>query len=261
MENCSICKDDMNKEQNYMLTCNHRFHTSCIIDSLRINPECPICRDTGIKNKKNIEPNTNVIYNGDLYSNFKYYCDMDHTDYCIYCSIKNKENLFFDIYSTLSEIIDNDNHLLNRKKSALKKNYKLKREIITMNNIVKTDIHQLRRDAEKILKEYYDYKIHSNEFLNITETLAINKPLAQQFGKILESKLDELNIYNDLDVIMVINYITYELFHCSFKDNNNKFYKCSKWGCYDNKIFFDRLLNIAKKKNKKVNTSSINIIT
>jgi hypothetical protein len=261
MENCSICKEDMDKEQNYILSCNHRFHTSCIIDSLRINPECPICRDTGIKNQKKIQTNSNEIYYGDLYSNLKYYCDMNHTDYCICCSIKNKENLFFDIYSTLSEIIDSDNELINIKKNALKKNHKLKREIISINNIVKRDIHKLRRDAEKILKEYYDYKINSNEFLNISENVRINKPLAQQFGKLLENKIDELHIYNDSDVIMVINYITYELFQWPFKDNNNNFYKCSKWGSYDNRLFFDRLLKIAKKNNKKVNTSSVNIIT
>ena len=257
MENCSICKEDMEKEQNYMLQCNHRFHTSCLIDSLRVNPECPICRDTGNKPNKNNKCNSHAIYNGDLFSNFNDFYNMNHTDYCIHCSIKNKENLYFDIYSTLSEVIDNDNLLMTRKKKALKNNYSLRRKIFTMNNTVKTDIIQLWKDNDKIIKDYYENKIHSNEFINITETLSTNKPLAQQFGKLLQDKLDELNIYNDLDVIMVINYITFELFHCSFNDNN-KFYTCSK-NCYNNKLFFDKLITIAK-KNKKVNSAMLNII-
>ena len=46
-EVCSICRENMDdNKQNYMLRCNHRFHTECIIDSLRVNNECPICRDT-----------------------------------------------------------------------------------------------------------------------------------------------------------------------------------------------------------------------
>ena len=259
MELCSICKESMETEQNYMLQCNHRFHTSCIIDSLRVNPECPICRDTGNIPNKNNNCNEHSIFNGDLYSNFNqfYINNMNHTDCCIHCSIKSKENLYFDIYSTLLEVIDNDNQLLTTKKKALKNNFKLRRKIFTMNNTVKLDIHQLWKENDKRIKDYYENKIHSNEFINITETLTINKPLAQQFGKLLYEKLNELNIHNDLDVTMVINYITFELFHCPFNDNN-KFYFCTK-NYFNNKIFFDKLINIAK-KNKKVNTSFLNII-
>jgi|688.fasta_scaffold542717_2 hypothetical protein len=47
-ELCSICRENMDdNKQHYMLRCNHRFHTECIIDSLRTNNECPVCRDTG----------------------------------------------------------------------------------------------------------------------------------------------------------------------------------------------------------------------
>lgn len=47
-ELCSICRENMDdNKQHYMLRCQHRFHTECIIDSLRTNNECPICRDTG----------------------------------------------------------------------------------------------------------------------------------------------------------------------------------------------------------------------
>lgn len=256
MENCSICKEDMNKEQNYMLTCNHRFHTSCIIDSLRINPECPICRDTGnlIKKEFNI---SEEIYNGDLYSNFNEFYNMNHTDYCVYCSIKKKENNYYDIYNTLYDVINNDNHLLTKKNIAIKTNNKLKKKLFILNNNVKNDIITIWKEKENLIKEYYNNKIHSNEFIHVKDSLLFNKSLSQEFGKLLKQRLDDLNIYTDLDVTMVINYITYELYNTPFTENN-KFYNCSK-NSFINKMFYNNLENISK-KNKKVNKSDINII-
>ena len=48
IEPCSICRDPMDGSQpDHLLRCNHRFHVECIIDSLRKNRECPVCRDIG----------------------------------------------------------------------------------------------------------------------------------------------------------------------------------------------------------------------
>lgn len=51
-----MCKDDMKvsefdkegqelQDDCYRLPCHHAFHTSCIIQSLRQNSSCPVCRD------------------------------------------------------------------------------------------------------------------------------------------------------------------------------------------------------------------------
>ena len=61
-EVCSICREVMDdNKQNYLLQCNHRFHTECIIDSLRASNQCPICRDTG-GNHTFVAKDYNTIY-------------------------------------------------------------------------------------------------------------------------------------------------------------------------------------------------------
>ena len=46
-ERCSICYDSLKDKQSHKLSCNHSFHTDCIIDWFRMgNSSCPYCRDT-----------------------------------------------------------------------------------------------------------------------------------------------------------------------------------------------------------------------
>ena len=251
MELCSICKDEMTLEQNYMLSCNHRFHTSCIIDSLRRNPECPICRDTGAVKIYN---DTNFSVDNNIYNN---YIDSEHSDFCVHCSIKNKQNNFYDIYSTLYEIINNDEILFSKKNIAVKSSNQIRKKIFKLNNRVKIDISQLYKDTLSQIDTYYNNKTHSIEFMDILDNTSKNKPLAQQFGKLLLDKLHELDINKDSDVIMVINYITYELYNCSFI-KKDKFVTCYK-NIFRNKFYYNKLLTISK-KNKTVNNTKINII-
>jgi hypothetical protein len=42
---CAICLDNMNANPTHTLReCNHTFHASCLIDALRVNQSCPLCR-------------------------------------------------------------------------------------------------------------------------------------------------------------------------------------------------------------------------
>ena len=42
---CPICLDDSPEDCHYLVPCNHRFHTRCLIESLRrCGPICPYCR-------------------------------------------------------------------------------------------------------------------------------------------------------------------------------------------------------------------------
>jgi hypothetical protein len=54
---CSICLENMNeKNETFLLDCNHRFHTKCIIDVFRKtysyenNGKCPLCRKDPVPN-------------------------------------------------------------------------------------------------------------------------------------------------------------------------------------------------------------------
>ena len=47
MDNCSICREELNdKHHEFTLECKHTFHTMCIINSFRITNRCPVCRST-----------------------------------------------------------------------------------------------------------------------------------------------------------------------------------------------------------------------
>ena len=44
-ELCAICLDNINTAPIHTLhECNHSFHSNCLIESLRINKTCPLCR-------------------------------------------------------------------------------------------------------------------------------------------------------------------------------------------------------------------------
>ena len=43
-ESCPICLEPLENDST-ALSCSHRFHTACIVRSLRISSACPMCRD------------------------------------------------------------------------------------------------------------------------------------------------------------------------------------------------------------------------
>lgn len=43
-EICSICYEPMESVNFCVTECNHRFHTSCLIQTMNFNPNCPFCR-------------------------------------------------------------------------------------------------------------------------------------------------------------------------------------------------------------------------
>lgn len=44
---CAICLDNLTDHTTHTLKeCNHTFHASCLIEALRANKKCPLCRGT-----------------------------------------------------------------------------------------------------------------------------------------------------------------------------------------------------------------------
>lgn len=42
---CAICLENLSAETTHTLReCNHTFHSSCLIEALRANKKCPLCR-------------------------------------------------------------------------------------------------------------------------------------------------------------------------------------------------------------------------
>jgi hypothetical protein len=56
MDPCAVCLEEMTEDQKNMChkikECGHSFHTECIIQSLRFDSRCPVCRSRPIENKQ-----------------------------------------------------------------------------------------------------------------------------------------------------------------------------------------------------------------
>lgn len=50
-QECSICLDDIKKNQESKTVCNHKFHKECLNTWLKTHNTCPLCR-TSIADKK-----------------------------------------------------------------------------------------------------------------------------------------------------------------------------------------------------------------
>ena len=68
-DTCSICLDNLNKEQIYILPeCGHKFHTNCIFHWLRGgHNKCPYCNNTGSTNSETDDSYSYRSYNHDQY--------------------------------------------------------------------------------------------------------------------------------------------------------------------------------------------------
>ena len=114
---CPICLEE-NEEDCYTLQpCNHKFHTKCIIDSLRLRGrECPCCR--GIQTtSNNFQNNQNAIGN-----------DIELFNAYINYGSNQIENLPFNENSNLniidiSGVVDNSFQIENLSFSGVSQNY------------------------------------------------------------------------------------------------------------------------------------------
>jgi len=169
-EKCSICREEMDgSEPDYMLRCNHRFHTECIVNSLRKNPECPVCRDRGTDN---------IDYNdGDDVGDIIQYTDWyipKHNNTCICCASKNSDHDYYDIYQMIktignihqrellikyrtnfSKVEKSENELFreyNQRYKKIRKIYNRHKELVYRNIGNSTQFVEYK-------KQYHDYKI------------------------------------------------------------------------------------------------------
>ena len=63
---CSICLESDLSNCHILSPCNHKFHTECIIESLRRNgPKCPMCRGLPTPQQNTIRSNYENNYHID----------------------------------------------------------------------------------------------------------------------------------------------------------------------------------------------------
>ena len=99
---CSICLDDKDEDCYVLKPCNHKFHSKCLIESLRkCGPRCPYCRGTEnsqeVNNNfapgeyirvnrfntgwiSNLDPSYNEIFNENIFDDISSIESDDDTD-------------------------------------------------------------------------------------------------------------------------------------------------------------------------------------
>jgi hypothetical protein len=152
---CSICLVDMNeKSETFLLDCNHRFHTKCIIDVFRKtysyenNGKCPLCRK---------DPDHNIVrsYNS-KYELLQIYMK-DNKDKCHPYLLR----LYKDIYNCDEKIKKNE---INEKefKKEIKEFCIVNEDIIKQKDSLTTELARWRiekRRCGKILQEHVNSEI------------------------------------------------------------------------------------------------------
>lgn len=232
-EFCSICREIMDdNKQHYLLKCNHHFHTECIIDSLRCNNECPVCRDTdGYKSFISDVDNNNVNLDNDINLFKKKKISKLKID-----DINNILNL-------MNDIIDSDPDI-KKLKSEIKNNVKYLKK--NTNNIHR-NIKSFQNNLDK------KYKDDINRYLvNISCSEDFEKGM--YFKNVYQNKIGELhkNIYNKIIEMGIpntaLNALHYNsIIRIQFEKNND---------IYIDQFYYDLYKSI-NKNIKKVNNNDI----
>jgi hypothetical protein len=182
---CPICLEELNlnEKPKYKLSCNHEFHTECIIQSLRKNNECPYCRDTEGNIKISVYNQNN--FNEDL--------------------ISDDENVEQNYDNNFNNMCD----ILKPTKVLLKKDIKgLKQEVKRLEKNSILFLNKFRNDGRCLLNEYKKEFKKNNEYVNQMNDLKKwknnCKKLKRKFTKAL--KENGIEYGSDIDE-MLDNYI------------------------------------------------------
>ena len=233
-EVCSICREVMDdNKQNYLLQCNHRFHTECIIDSLRANNQCPICRDTG-GNNTFVAQDYNTIYNG-------------HSDLAIKKKMcKTKLDDVNNILKLMNDISESDNDIKKLRTEVKIQTRIFKKNTNSIYRNVKSFQNKLDKKYKDDIKTYLASITSSEDFEKGVVSKNTYKDKIAELHKILQKQIIEMGIPTAaLDSLK---------YNSSIK---TQFEKCND--IYVDEYYHD-IYNTINKSIKKVNNNNTLII-
>jgi hypothetical protein len=240
-EKCSICRCLMDgTNQDYKLSCSHRFHTECIIDSLRHNPECPVCRDTG-----GIEVNHWSAWDDEEPEHSD---SISHINSCASCG-KNQPNS--ELYSTYKLISELGNEILRDKYTNLKSlNREYRKSILDLEKDISSNLEEARSVYKKNKIRIYHNIGKSEKFSNYMKISKQTKTLNGNFKRELSTYLSSMGYENDDKILSSLVY-EYCKTIINSKMNSNYIFNdhiktCSKY-------------SLDKYKSVVVNTTDVNM--
>jgi hypothetical protein len=177
--------------QDYKLVCSHRFHTECIIDSLRHNPECPICRDTaGVEVKH--------------WSDYDYYeiqhnNSPSHINSCVTCGKNNPNSELYYMYKLISDF---GNEMLSDKYTELKSlNNEFRKTLLDLEKELSTSLDEIMMRYKNDRIGVYHKIGKSEKYSKYMKISKKTKILNGNFKRELSIFLQKLGYENDDNVL------------------------------------------------------------
>ena len=152
-DTCSVCLDEFSdsQEQATTLSCGHKFHTQCIIKSLRKSNECPYCRDTdGNPVSKVSASNFHTILNPEWTSDFD-------------SSNESEEEEYSDFIDCMRQIIRKNKDLGDTIRDYKKSCKKMEKKCIEIEKNYDKQWSKFLSDFLKNFKESEEFKAYLND--------------------------------------------------------------------------------------------------
>ncbi len=228
-EKCSICRVVMDGSmQEYALNCNHRFHTECIIDTLRRNPECPVCRDKG-----GIQTAPDTEY--DLFFSSsdgvpQHSNDPAHVNVCLQCGKNNPQSEVYHMYRLVKQL---GKELLRERYPLLPQ---LNKDLTEIENDLRDDFDSKYSYILKQFKLEIQYLYHatgnSENYKKYIDIKQKTKAINQNFKRDLSEMLKDLGYELDFDTKAVSAEFYKQIMKKKKKDDwsfVNMLYLCRKY--------------------------------
>lgn len=227
-EKCSICRVVMDgSTQEYALNCKHRFHTECIIDALRRNPECPVCRDKGgVQTAPDTEYDL-FFASGNIAQHSN---DPAHVNTCLQCGKTNPESELYHMYRLIQQL---GKELLNEQYPLLPQ---LNKDLTDIENDLRNDYGSKYSSILKQFKLEIQYLYHntgnSENYKKYVDIKQRTKAINQNFKRDLSEMLKDLGYELDLDTKAISSEFYKKIMKKKKKDDwtfTNMIYLCRKY--------------------------------
>lgn len=132
---CMVCLENISESDSYTLSCDHIFHTNCIMNWFRSRSSsgnCPLCNDTGSGSS-----NTSIFYGSKVYYEERYKQVKKYVN-------KNKKK-----YPVLKEDINKIKDLEKDTKDKLK----IKNSFLKENKEIREKMRQQQKDYWKSVRK------------------------------------------------------------------------------------------------------------
>lgn len=172
-EDCSICLLELNDNSSYTLECGHKFHSECIIKSLRHSTKCPYCRDDCYNNIVDDNDIVGEMINQDIENNNLL------QDLILQSKLHKqvlKDKRIKDIKNQLKREHINMKNIKKEFMKDLRIEFKIKTREISEKYNIKNKVRKLNKIKDKYLELYSQIANEKNP--QVADTIILSRKLS-----------------------------------------------------------------------------------